>query len=328
VPAPGSDLTLWGTRQLDRDRFIIRYDDAFAAVTAPSTGTTAGVRFGGRVFNTPFLLRFQHHRLISQREAGLGHQLRPRPRTTSGELRITPKGGWWGAVGSRTGRFRGWLDDDGTRYARFFLEDHRVWLRSGRDLQRESGTWRLWGGVTRTWFKGEGEVELWPFTPAIIDLIGPKRRGMGEADVDLVSAGLHWSPPNHDEERSFNIGLDLHALLSDAEAETWQPFLAGLGRTDIISHRLRLRSALVADLGIDLRFPLLGRSGIRVGVAQLVPLASGERMVSGSGTGGGGGGDRSGWGGMRWWFAIDAMDALNRVRGTERLNGGAIRPHR
>jgi hypothetical protein len=244
-------------------------------------------------------------------------------------MRITPAGGWWTAFGAKVGRLRAWLDSEGVRYARLFLEDRRTWLRVGRDLAKESGTWRLWGGVTRTRWQGEGELELWPFTPAIIDLIGPKRRGKGGADLDLAGAGIHWLPTTSREGHSIRLGLDFHALWSDADLESWQPYLAGLGRTDIIGHRLRLRSATIADLGFDLRFRLLDRLNVRAGAAQLIPLLVRMREVAGGGSGGAvGAGGQKEWGGLRWWFAFDVMEAFGRFRSSVRRSAGALRPPR
>ncbi len=314
-PIRDLDVSVWSTRRAGRDGIVIGYRDAGAAVEAPVVRSSIGLRLEGEVAGLRLLLRLERTRITTPRDPDLDHQLRLQPRIGRGELRVTSAAEtWWGALGLEDSRYRAWLDSRGLRYSRFLLDDRRRWLRAGHDIRRAGATWRLWGGLSDTAWNGEGEVEFWPFTPTIVDLLGLKRRGAAGADLNLFSAGARFIAGNRSERAEIEVGFDLHSLRTDGRIESWEPYLLGIGKTNIIRDRLRLRSAQFADLGVVLALPVLEGVTVRAGAAQLIPLASrlrslsdgGDREEPGRGSG------QAEWGGLRWWISFELLEAFFR----------------
>jgi len=314
-PVRDLDVSVWSTRRAGRDGIVIGYRDAGAEVEASVVRSSIGLRLEGELADLRLLLRLERTRITTSRDPDLDHQLRLRPRIGRGELRVTSVAGtWWGALGLEESRYRAWLDSRGLRYSRFLLDDRRRWFRAGHDIRRESATWRLWGGLSDMAWNGEGEVEFWPFTPTIIDLLGLKRRGAAGADFNLFSAGARLITGNRSGRAEIEVGFDMHSLRTDGRIESWEPYLLGIGKTNIIRDRLRLRSAQVADLGVVLALPVLEGVTVRAGAAQLIPLASRLRTMSGGGDGEepGRGSGQTEWGGLRWWISFDLLEAFFR----------------
>jgi len=315
VPIRDLEVTVWSTRRRARDGIVIGVRDAGADVNASAVTSSTGLRLEGEAAGLRLLLRLERTGSLTRRDADLVHQLRLKPRIERGELRVTSaSGSWWSALGRERSRYRTSLDSRGLRYSRFQLDDRRTWIRAGYDLRRESTTWRLWSGFTGTAMDGEGEFEFWPFTPAIIDLLGLKRRGSAGADLDLFSAGLRFITRGRSGGADIEIGLDLHSGRTDGRIESWEPFLLGIGKRNIIRDRLQLRSAQVADLGAVLVLPVFEGITVRTGAAQIIPLASRQRVLSEGGGQGepGSVNGRAEWGGFRWWFTIDLLGEFFR----------------
>lgn len=316
-PVRNLNLSAWVAGMSGRDEMVVTYRDARAEVGAPATRSSAGLRLEGRLAGWDLLIRMEQTKITAERNADLEHQLRPRPLIRLAELRVTSdEGTWWGALGVEGSRYRASLDSNGLRYGRFLLDDTRGWFRVGRDISPGSHTWRLWAGVTRAKWDGEGEFEFWPFTPTIVDLLGLKRRGNAGAGMSLISAGTHVIAGGQGGGTEVHVGLDMHALWTDGELESWEPFLLGLGKTNIIRDSLPIRSVQIADIGVVLSLPVTRGIGIRTGAAQLIPIASQRRALPGGGEPGDPGrpGSRVEWGGLRWWFTLHLTEAWFRGR--------------
>jgi hypothetical protein len=99
-----------------------------------------------------------------------------------------------------------------------------------------------------------GEVESWPFTTALVDLLG--LRGIGTVD-----ASLRWSRLHAAIERGIGRSLDLRGGLGfydlepDAIVESWRPMFLVFGRADLETHRLEARRVQLGavSLGTTLR---------------------------------------------------------------------------
>jgi len=331
-PVRNLNLSAWVTGMSGRNEMVVTWLDTRAEVVSLSDRSSAGLRLESRLAGWDILIRVEQTRITSEQETDLDHQLRPRSSIGLAELRITSGDGtWWGALGIEGSRYRASLDSRGLRYGRFLLDDSRRWLRVGRNISPGDCTWRYWAGVTRTGWNSEGEVEFWPFTPVIIDLLGLRRRGAADAGMSLLSTGAHVSTGSQDEGAARSIGkgweidagIDMHALWMDGRIESWEPFLLGLGKTNIIRDRLSIRSAQFADLGVVLSLPVTGGVMIRTGAAQLIPIASQKRVPPDEGVPGDPGrpGSRVEWGGLRWWFTLLLTDVRPGKSGS--TDGGA-----
>ncbi|MFC1627713.1 hypothetical protein ACFL3H_01200 [Gemmatimonadota bacterium] len=317
-PVRHLNLSAWVTGMSGRDEMVVAWRDAWAAVESPAVRSSAGLRLESRLAGWDILIRMEQIRITSERNTDLDHQIRPRSSIGLAELRVTSDdGAWWGALGVEGSRYRALIDSRGLRYGRFLLDDSRRWLRVGRDISAGGHTWRLWAGVTRSQWDGEAEVEFWPFTPTIIDLLGLKRRGAADAGMSHASVGAQISTGNHREGAAWNskgwevhAGLDMHALWTDGRIESWEPFLLGLGKTNIITDRLSIHSAQFADLGVVLNLPITGGITIRTGTAQIIPIAAQSGVPPGGGDSGGSGRpeNKVEWGGLRWWFTLQLTD--------------------
>jgi len=302
----GTKVSVWASRRVADDGMAVVYkgDDAF--VIAPFAHSAVGLDLSGVIGRWP--LRFR-----AERTEGSGrgseepmHRLRPRPRLLSAELRAkTPSGRWQAALGLGWGKHRADLESQGLRYGRFLLCDDRLWTRVAWETKWKRWALQLWSGFSRTEFEGEGDLEFWPFTPTIIDLLGLRRRAVTDAVLSVVSTGGRGTLLGS-EGSTVILGMDLHHLWTDGRLESWEPLVLGVGRRNVLSDRLSVRSAQLIDLGIQYQSPLVGGLVLQGGVAQLVPLAVQKRLLPevpppvepaevGAVTE---------WGGLRWWVTF------------------------
>jgi len=103
--------------------------------------------------------------------------------------------------------------------------------------------WRLaWTGA-RIDAAARLKVQSWPFTPAIIDLLGQSRTYHGTLDLDL-----------HRWELSFG-GLSLihHDITPTAVLKSWRPVVLGVGATDVKRSDLEVERIRLLSAGWDLR---------------------------------------------------------------------------
>ncbi len=153
--------------------------------------------------------------------------------------------------------------------------------------------------------RGEGDLEFWPFTPAIMDLLGLRRRAVADLSVNVISTGGRRWLKRSDLYRIY-LGVDMHHLWTAGEFESWEPLVLGLGRTNILLDQLRLRSAQLLDLGVQGEASIAADISLQGGIAQLLPLAVQERKqpedepvpepYRGE--------KADIWGGLRWWISL------------------------
>jgi hypothetical protein len=309
---PGSDrsISAWYSRTSERELFDLSYKDAAASFAGRGTIFTYGLRATAVLKRWPILLRLQDSKGSGTGPDNPGHRFRPRPRMRLAEITArSPGGGTWLSVGAGAGTHRAGLEYLDTRYGQFLIEDDRLWLRGGFHPFRGRRNWQVTGAWTMTDLNGEGAVALWPFTPSILDLLGPRRIAVADARFDLLTAGIRGST-SPDGGWMLEGGLDLHQAWLDGTLISWEPRLLGLGRENILTDELLARSAQLVDLGGSLRFRLSDSLVARVGFTQLIPLAVQKRPRAIEPAQPGPPGPARPrtdveWGGFRFWFAIE-----------------------
>jgi hypothetical protein len=286
------------------------------------------MRVSGTVLDWKGVLRVQGSNRSGRGKSEPLHRLRPRPRPRLAELRLeSPGGTWQAAAGVESGTHRADLESRGLRYGRLYVEDERRWVRMGRSIPLYRLDHRVWAGYARTALDGEGEFEFWPFTPTIVDLLGLERRAVADAGIDVLSVGSRLSHVLSSGGR-LEFGLDLHHIVCDGTLESWEPYLLGFGKRNIIIDRLAVKSVQLADLGLEAAIPLSGGLRVTCGVAQVVPIAVQERVVEPGAPPGepGGRGPETVWGGFRWWFSVDLSTEFFAGEGNQ--GSGRINPPR
>lgn len=302
----GWTTSVWASRRVADDRIVFSYKDDAASVTAPGSFYSTGVRLTGSVGSWRVCFRAKESRGSGRGGEKPMHRLRPRPRLRLAELRAdSPDGRWQAAVGMGWGEHRADLESQGLRYGRFLLHDDRLWIRAAWNTPWKKGTLRLWSGFCRTGLDGEGDVEFWPFTPTIIDLLGLRRRARADARIGVMSAGGRGSLRS-EAVGSFVLGVDVHHVWTSGELESWEPIVLGVGRRNIFNDQLSIRSAQCMDLGIQGHVRLGEGLGLQGGLAQLVPLAVQKRVrpAVGAPSEPDRPAAKTQWGGLRWWIAL------------------------
>jgi hypothetical protein len=135
--------------------------------------------------------------------------------------------------------------------------------------------WAFWAGYTGTVWDAEGSIELWPFTPTTVDLLGQRRYVTGDARLESAGGGVRFERPSRVDGAGpqLRIGFDLLHVWGDGLLVSWEPFILGLGRQNVREDRLEARSAQLAGLGVEGRLPLGGGFALNGGFSQLVPVA-------------------------------------------------------
>ena len=299
-------ISIWGSRRAADDHVEIEYGSDRAEVIAPFSKYMYGIEWTGSVMSWPLGVRLQRRWGSGRRGEEPMHRLKPNPDMWLLDLRAgSPDGILLFSGGLGKGKHRAELLSQGLRYARFLLNDSRFWLRIAWNLSLHERPLQLWSGYTSTSMWGEGDLEFWPFTPAIIDLLGLRRRAVADLSVNVLSTGgRSWLL--HSDLYQIYLGIDMHHLWTTGEFESWEPLVLGLGRTNILLDQLKLRSAQLLDLGVQCEISIAGGIGLQGGIAQLLPLAAQERKPE------------EGepvqeperrekadvWGGLRWWMSL------------------------
>jgi hypothetical protein len=175
----------------------------------------------------------------------------------------------------------------------------------------ENPRWRLWSGYARTDIDGAGILKFWPFTPTVLDILGPQRTAVADTYFKVMSSGIRYQTPSSAYGWA-SLALDLHYAWTDGNLISWEPQVLGLGRANVLQDRLQLKSAQLLDLGCAIGLPVTGEIDLEVGLTQLIPLATQKRAapVSPAPPGVPGPRARTVWGGLRWWvgFSIRSPD--------------------
>lgn len=150
-------------------------------------------------------------------------------------------------------------------------------LPSGRDFTLE---WE--------WLEAEGfirgHLEFWPFTPALIDLLGYRRyfRGWMEAWGQRYSASTSfpcWKGV------SVNPGLHFIDLFMDGEFSSWQPEWLVFGKTDERISPLRIRRLQAVLVRLGLTVPWGAAVSIDYRFQQWVPVKVSKSSRTGTAAG-------------------------------------------
>ena len=158
-------------------------------------------------------------------------------------------------------------------------------LRRGRallDFESASGA-----------LQSRADVESWPFTDALADLLGARRiaRGTGSLRWEVAHAALERGLYGAARVRA---GLAWYDLRPEAALESWRPVFLVFGRTDEERHVLRVRRLQLGEvaLGADLRLAGL-ELDLRQVVFARVRRGASAPSASPGGTGGAEGGAAS-----------------------------------
>lgn len=305
----------WALREAGSDLYDIYYKDSSASVGAPMDRTAFGVRLSGTVAGWNLLFRAERSDLSGRGTGRPLHRLRPRTAPRVAEVRVdSPDDVWHAAAGAERSRHRADLESLGLRYGRFLLDDSRSWIRAGWSPAWRKGAWRFWTGLVKTVLDGEGELEFWPFTPTIVDLLGLRRRGTADATVHLAGIGGRNSLGVSPAVRLL-VGADLHCIWSEGNLESWEPVLLGLGKQNILRDQLTIRSAQLMDVGMEMKLTIERGVELLGGFAQIVPLSVQHRIRPSAATPTEPGAPDSErrWGGLRWWISLHlTVDAFHR----------------
>lgn len=299
-------LSIWGSRRVADDQVEIEYGSDRAEMIVPSSKYMYGIEWTGSVMSWPLGFRLQRKWGSGRGREEPMHRLTPSPDMWLLDLRAgSPDGKFLFSGGLGKGEHRFELLSQGLRYARFLLNDSRFWLRIAGNLNLQGKPLQLWSGYTSTSMRGEGDLEFWPFTPPIIDMLGLRRRAVANLSLNVISAGgRSWLKCS--DLCQIYLGIDLHHLWTAGEFESWEPLILGLGRTNILLDRIRLRSAQLLDLGVQGKVSIAGSTSLQGGIAQLLPLevqkrkpAEGEPVPEPEHR------EKADvWGGLRWWMSI------------------------
>jgi len=121
--------------------------------------------------------------------------------------------------------------------------------------------WVTLDGELRTW------VESWPFTSALIDLLGMRKdfKVIGEVNWLRLHLGLEKAFASTD----LRCGATWYEIRPDGYLKTWLPVIAGLGQTDVRYYHLEPDRIQVAALSLGAR-QQLGRTTFSVALEQFV----------------------------------------------------------
>lgn len=228
-------------------------------------------------------------------------------RTARLELVAPGAAGSWGVRYERhvmEGRADGF--DTGVRFARAHALAGRLERVTAGVERRLGAGHRLIAGAERVdlGVASRGDIETWPFTPALVDLLGLRARY--DASVALRVWRLQ-AGAEHRLGESWDLGWGANRLVADldARAATWQTDVMVFGVNGLRRHRFDLRRVegwlLTAGLGRE-----LGPLRLDYTFLQAVPTRIARRGGDGAPGGpsaspdpGGGGFDGVRWGGGR-----------------------------
>jgi hypothetical protein len=152
-------------------------------------------------------------------------------------------------------------------YVRGALESHLVGAQGRMGKQ-----WRWLLDYERTQLRGEsrGQIETWPFTTTLIDLLGPRYTGKAVLDArwTRVHSGLEakW----HDDMVG-RLGVSWYQVVPDAHLDTWRPAFLVFGRADEKRTELSVAELQLAAVSVGWR---LGFAGFDwdFAIRQFVPV--------------------------------------------------------
>jgi hypothetical protein len=134
--------------------------------------------------------------------------------------------------------------------------------------------------------KLRGDVESWPFTPTVIDLLGARRIAKGNMAAlwhrAHVGADLAFSP-----RLKWQMGFGWYDVYPTAVLDSWRPAFLLFGRAD--EHRDELPFHRLQLIGVSLASQMsLGPLAISFGIQQIIPIRSefGETIDPGGDQGG------------------------------------------
>jgi hypothetical protein len=299
-------FSLFGSREAIADELDLSYRGEEAHLSSPAWRSVVGIRLEAFLHRWSIRFRGDASHIAGRGNAEPLHRFIPELKPRSVELRImSPGEAWQLAAGAERSRHSAEITSHGLRYARFLFDDRRTWLRIAHHLPGSGGAWWIWGGYTDTAWDAKGELEFWPFTSTIVDLLGLRRRAIADAGVSAVSSGVRYRMERRGA-TGIEFGIDLHNLWMDGILESWEPLILGLGKWNILTDELRYSSAQILDLGIRGEVALTGRVALTVGAAQLIPLAVQKRVRVAEAVPAEPGAPEAEaeWGGLRWWFTI------------------------
>jgi hypothetical protein len=266
----------WWRRGESNDGFALSWKQDAVNVAASGARTDYGLRLVFPAGGGSGVLRLQGTSPAADPEPDRENVLLVRPRLRLGELAWrSPSGRWSLAAGRGAGTHRGFFETGGARFGRVLAEEDRWWLRTGWHESRPDPHWAFWAGYTGTVWDAEGSIELWPFTPTTVDLLGQRRYVTGDARLESAGGGVRFERPSRVDGAGpqLRIGFDLLHVWGDGLLVSWEPFILGLGRQNVREDRLEARSAQLAGLGVEGRLPLGGGFALNGGFSQLVPVA-------------------------------------------------------
>lgn len=101
---------------------------------------------------------------------------------------------------------------------------------------------------------GRLEIESWPFTSGLVDLLGLRRIYRGTAHVDWTRWHLGCSISRSDKE--IRLGLTWYRLEPQAHLVSWRPLFLVFGRTDVRTWDLDISRIDLAALSAGIGLPL------------------------------------------------------------------------
>ena len=242
-----------------------------------------------------------------------GHRVLPDPGLHRAEATLTtPGGGLRTSVGTGWGTHSMDLEYLELRYGRVLLDDRREWVRVRLRPAGPAGRLSLLAALARTRMWTRGTLEFWPFTPTIVDLLGLRRNMSGRLAVTDASLGAEWSMGSPSGGAA-GVSAQVHRTGTDGALTSWEPVVLGLGRTNVISDLLDVRSIWLLDVGLSLGLDLGEGRRLEAGVLQLLPVAVDRRESAVSGGGGDGGASADHAGGLRWWVSLQ-ISAVGQSR--------------
>ncbi len=207
-----------------------------------------------------------------------------RPRTPALTYHFAPDGwddmqqasiawrpGQVGVVARRSWRrasVRGDVSWGGTRFGT--LSRARASVRSnlvGLEWTRKDTRWLVEAEAARADASGHARIEFWPFTPGLVDLIGPSRtyRMFGECEWTRIHAAREWSSGRS----RWSAGVSWFDLTPEGSVESWRPAFLVFGRADVQEATLPYRRVQLAAVAAGAKVPL-GPVEVEVALQQAV----------------------------------------------------------
>ena len=134
--------------------------------------------------------------------------------------------------------------------------------------------------AVRTDGRARANVETWPFTPTLIDLLGPRRIAKAEFDLpwDRSHVGFEHTVGTSSQ---LGVGVSWYDLRPGAILVSWQPAFLVFGRADLREDELSLRRLQLMGFSFGGH---LRRGSLDLGfhVQQLVPVRIVRRSTAGA----------------------------------------------